>query len=44
MLYKERSVAWFSEVLLIQMIKFRYLEGTAALDTFEESHCDYLSS
>lgn len=22
-------VAWFSEVLLIQMTKFRYLEGTA---------------
>lgn len=42
--YISREVAWFSEVLLIQMTKFRYLKGTAALDTFEESHCDSLSS
>lgn len=37
-------IAWFSEVLLVGTTKFKYLEGTAATDTFEESHRDSLSS
>lgn len=35
-------IAWFSEVLLVGTTKFKYLEGTAATDTFEESYCDSL--